>query len=303
MGMPFLLYKKMDTDAEKMLSKLSTPYEKAILLYRCAMTTYAFLYSSLSMDCFHKDIKPANILVSKTTLSNGSFDIEARVGDFGLFTNKLQDVDFQSGTPLFMCIRDRFAGEDKDACLAPVMVKKSVGAHRKAALMNEVYAYNATVLFLSKELSLPKLHEYIQKMNKAINNRDMLAEPLTTQYEEEFTRLAIRLRYVLDTIVEAFPPRRVYKHPNNPIVINANSFAEDIALHELIKLNKRFKFKSVFAKKNNMTVLSITSNGIGPDSPFIYTYLYSSLIENMPYVDPGKKDYKDLEKYFYSPVK
>jgi hypothetical protein len=305
-GKKFLLYKKMEGDLSKSL--LTTEQENNILFYRTALTVYAFLYKSLSSQCFHRDIKPANLLYKKTSLGNGQVDFDVRVGDFGLFTDKIHEF---LGTPLFMCIFDekdmvnnlctRFDAER-------FRQQNKTSVYKWGTFVNETYGYNATLFMLLTTLQInnEELKAYVkQYLGISINQaKNMEAMRGGINYAETFVTMAVYPKAIMAAMLKTNPKKNVFKKNNPSVPIYHNSFIANIALHEIDKYLRENQKSGIIV--NDIVDFSRPNGPKGPydvnigiKTPHIFTYLYAYYLEGIPRVSATIKDMADFMHYYY----
>ncbi len=308
LGKKFLLFKRMDDSLDKLYEKLTVD-EKNIVFYRTALTTYAYEYHTLQVGCFHRDIKPGNILCKKTTLHNGNTDYLVLIGDFGLFTDGNEEQYGFSGTPNFMCFRN--IEDIEDRCLKMNMkidIDDISSMYDIGMFVNDIYAFIGTLEFLARSLNINALNEYL---NERKNNLFLVLDN-PSLYKENFFDLFVlhapHPKNIMKIFLDTSPKISMKKLSNKTKTIYANSFIANIALHELYTYMEKTGKYGISVNENNLiSVYSPNGSEFNKDlyldlqGPFAYTYLYSLILNDIPLKSELKKDLDDF-LYSYDPI-
>lgn len=302
-GKKFLLYKRMDDNIEKLNKVKHDGYR---LLYKTMITLYAFLCSSLYAGCFHRDIKPANILYKMAKLNNGDFDYEVRIGDFGLFTEGTVTASSYTGTPLYMCVYDPVDLVDSCSLIDDDDNSSRVDAQSYydiGLLANETYAYSATLVYLASYVSTnAELTKYLKSKKEGVLkyiNKTTVLKP----FQYNFVEMAAHPKVVIKQILDGLPKVPVSKVHNPQQPVFANSFIADLAMHEIDKYLRENKKKGILLD-GAVKIYRPYGSEHGPDiylsieSPFIYTYLLTLILDGIPRSDYYKKDLSDYSYYY-----
>ena len=301
-GKKFLLYKRMDNNVEVLHN---TSHDGYRLLYKCTVTLYAFLCSSLNAGCFHRDIKPVNILYKIQKLKNGDFDYEVRIGDFGLFTDgSVQEYGY-AGTPMYMCVYDPIGLADTCSLLSDEDDTRAnaLSYYDVGLLANETYAYTATLAYLASYMKKnQELTRYLQSKKDGVLryiNKSTAMKPFQYNFVEMAPHPKAVIKYILDDLPKV-PVPKIY-HPQQPVY--ANSFIADLAVHEIDRYLKDNRKRGLVVN-GIVTVYRPqgTENGLdvylSVDSPFVYTYLLTLILDGIPRSDSTKKDLADYAFYY-----
>lgn len=295
LGKKFLLFKRMDGSLDKVYNSL-TLTEKINFFYRTALTVYAYEYHTLKSGCFHRDIKPQNILYKKTTLSNGKQDFLILIGDFDLFTNGSEEQYNFFGTPNFMYFKNI---DDMNIDIDKYDISS---IYDIGMFINDTYAYIGTLEYLSQSLNIKELNNYIDERKNnlvlLLNNRDLYKKTFADLFVMNSPHPKNIMRILLDNIQKV----SVKKIFNPSKTVYKNSFIADIALHELDSYMTKNNKKGIVV---NDIVSIYRPNGseydnsiyLNLEGPFAYTYLFALILDG---IQVKSLDKKDIDDYMYN---
>ncbi len=299
LGKKFLLFKRMDGSLDKIYDTLSVD-GKNIVSYRTALTIYAYEYHTLLSGCFHRDIKPGNILCKETTLQNGNIDYLILIGDFGLFTDGNEEQYGFSGTPNFMCFKN--IEDIEDRCInmkINIDIDDISSMYDIGMFVNDVYAYIGTLEFLAGSLNITTLTEYLAERKHnlflVLDNPNLYKE----NFYDLFVLYAPHPKNIMKIFLDSISKNTMNKVFNKAQTIYANSFISNIALHELYMYISNTG-KTGIVMNNAISLYRPDGSEFNRDiylnleGPFAYTYLHVLILNNIPIRNDIKKDMNDF---------